>query len=213
GGGPLNEQQVGNIIEYIKSFQLTPEETRSAIEGELRSQLGLDEDEEIDYGDDEVGEALFNLGRSSGFAGGAYSCGRCHTRGWSINEASAQPSDADLDDYVGFPDGSGAYGFSLRYPVIPRQFLNIEELVDFIATGTEHGARYGQNGQGNGKMPGFGDNPNTVDSPDDGMMSPEMIEAIADYVRELGRTSGEEQPTGGGSGTSSSRTTTTTTER
>ena len=29
------------------------------------------------------GEALFNLGYNDGFAGGAYSCGRCHTKGWS----------------------------------------------------------------------------------------------------------------------------------
>ena len=40
--------------------------------------------------------------------GGAYACARCHTRGWSIIPDSVEPADADLSDYAGFPDGSGA---------------------------------------------------------------------------------------------------------
>ena len=32
------------------------------------------------------GEALFNMGYEDGFAGGAYSCGRCHTKGWSYDD-------------------------------------------------------------------------------------------------------------------------------
>ena len=35
------------------------------------------------------GEALFNLGLYDGFAGGAFSCGRCHTQGWSYGEPEA----------------------------------------------------------------------------------------------------------------------------
>ncbi len=31
-------------------------------------------------------------------------------------------------------------------------------------------------------MPGYGDNPNTIEVDDDGQVSVEMIEAIADYV-------------------------------
>jgi mono/diheme cytochrome c family protein len=45
-------------------------------------------------------------------------------------------------------------------------------MVDFLKNGSELGQRYGQQGQGSGKMPGFG-----------GMLTDEQIEAIVDYVR------------------------------
>ena len=44
---------------------------------------------------------------------------------------------------------------------------------------------YGQRGQGTGRMPGFGDNPNT-DEPEDGMFTEEMLDAITRYERSLG---------------------------
>lgn len=59
GGGPMNEQQVTDLIEYIKSIQLTAKEARAA-----SAALGTD------------GETLF----------GEY-CSRCHTKGWSYGEA------------------------------------------------------------------------------------------------------------------------------
>jgi mono/diheme cytochrome c family protein len=180
GGGPLTEQQLDNLIDYMYTITLSPEEARAEIEDELRSSLGLADDAPIDYGDLAVGEALFNLGRSSGFAGGAYSCGRCHTRGWSINQDTAEPEGVDLSEVVDYPDGSGAFGPSLRYPLVPQQFFTTEQLVDFITVGSEFGAAYGRNGQGSGHMPGFGENPND-DAEDDGMMTQEMIEAIVAY--------------------------------
>jgi mono/diheme cytochrome c family protein len=182
GGGPLNEQQIDNLIAYIGSIQLTSEESKANVEEALRARLGLEEDEEIDYDDPAVGEALFNLGRDDGFAGGAYACARCHTRGWSIDPDTKDPEDADISEFVDYPDGSGAFGPSLRYPEVPRQFLTTEGLVEFLTIGSERGIRYGQNGQGNGRMPGYGDNPNTVEVDDDGQVTQEMIEAIADYV-------------------------------
>src|SRR3546814_129362 len=91
GGGPLTEQQLENIIDYLASIQLTSDESKDAVETQLRTELGLGEDEEIDYTDLATGEALFNLGREDNFAGGAYACGRCHTRGWSIDAETAAP--------------------------------------------------------------------------------------------------------------------------
>jgi hypothetical protein len=44
---------------------------------------------------------------------------------------------------------------------------------------------YGQRGQGNGRMPGFGDNPNTEEE-DDGMFTDGMIRAVAEYEASLG---------------------------
>lgn len=188
GGGPLTEQQIDNIIDYLESIQISSDESKDAVETELRSQLALGEDDEIDYESLETGEALFNLGQESGFAGGAYACGRCHTRGWSIEAETAAPETADLADYIDYPDGSGAFGPSLRSGVIPRQFANIEELAEFLHVGTVDGEVYGQAGQGEqGQMPGFGDNPNTEDVDDDGMLTAEMIASVARYVESLGQ--------------------------
>jgi mono/diheme cytochrome c family protein len=185
GGGPLTTQQLDNIIHYLATIQLSHEESVEEVEGELRRSLGLEEGDDIDYTDLATGEALFNLGRDTGFAGGAYACGRCHTRGWSINAESAQPEDADLSLYVDYEDGSGAYGPQLR-GVVPRQFASVEALAEFLRVGSEDGVPYGLNGQGErGQMPGFGDNPNTEEA-DDGMMTMDMIMAIARYVESLG---------------------------
>jgi cytochrome c553 len=194
--GPLNEQQISNIVDYLASIQLEPEEAQRQAQVALAEQLGLLEEgetdeavvddalEQIDYGDPATGEALFTLEA----AGGAYACARCHTRGWSIiteGEGAIEPADADLSAVNGFPNGSGALGPNLTGGLIPRQFATPEELVAFITTGSINGEQYGNNGIGSGKMPGFGDNPNTEEVEGDGMMTPEMLEAIARYEASL----------------------------
>ena len=193
--GPLNEQQISDIVAYLDSIQLSPEEAQREAQVALAEELGLFEPgaddeaidealEEIDYSDTETGRALFNLET----AGGAYACARCHTRGWSIireGDDAVQPNNADLSDYAGFPDGSGALGPNLTGGLIPRQFASVDELVLFITTGSVVGEQYGNNGIGSGKMPGFGDNPNTENVENDGMMTQEMLEAIARYEASL----------------------------
>ena len=195
GGGPLTTQQIDELIAYIDSIQLSSDEAKTEVEEALRADLGLEEGAEIDYSDPATGEALFNLGMESGFAGGAYSCARCHTKGESFRYGAVEPEGTNLDDYTGFPDGTGAFGFSLTSGVIPRQFLSIEELVEFLTEGTEYGILYGQRGQGTGRMPGFGDNPDDDDDPHDdepgdGMFTDEMIEAVARYEASLGDSEG-----------------------
>jgi mono/diheme cytochrome c family protein len=195
GKGPLSPQQVSNLIDYLASIQLTPEEAqRQAAEG-LASELGvIDEDatdeeideaiEQIDYDDPATGEALFNLD----IAGGASACARCHTRGWSIiteGEDAVTPADADLSDYTGFPDGSGAFGPNLTGGLVPRDFATYTQLVEFVTTGSIRGEPYGTANIGSGMMPGFGDNPNTEEVEGDGMLTPEMIAAIARYEASL----------------------------
>ena len=185
GGGPLTEQQIGNLVAYLGDVAVSPTAAKTAAERELRATLGLSATEPIDYRDLATGEALFNLGRDTGFAGGAYSCGRCHTRGWSIQQSSAQPANADLAEYVDYPDGAGGYGPQLRNGLIPRQFTTALDLAEFLHRGAVRGQVYGNNGlSGDGMMPGFGDNPNT-DLADDGMLTADMIEAIARYVESL----------------------------
>jgi mono/diheme cytochrome c family protein len=194
--GPLNEQQVTNLVDYLESIQLSSDEAQRQVEEALVQDLGLVEEgagedeidaaiEDIDYDDPAVGEALFNLET----AGGAYACARCHTRGWSIiqeGDDAISPPDAPIQGvYVGFPDGSGAFGPNLTGGLIPRQFANYDELIAFVTTGSVNGEAYGNNGIGSGRMPGFGDNPNTEEVEGDGMMTPEMIAAIARYEANL----------------------------
>ena len=47
-------------------------------------------------------------------------------------------------------------------------------MIDFIKTGSVLGAKYGLQGQGSGRMPGFG-----------ALLTDEQIEAIVEYVRSL----------------------------
>ncbi|MEX2294509.1 MAG: cytochrome c [Acidimicrobiales bacterium] len=190
GGGPLTSQQLDELLAYLDSIQLTSDEAQAQVETEIRKSLRLPDDAPIDYTDPAVGQAIFNLGLDTGAAGGGYSCARCHTKGASIVEGSQQPANADLGDYAGLPDGSGAFGPSLQYPVVPRQFLTISDLVKFLHKGSEFGALYGQRGQGSGRMPGFGDNPNDP-ADNDGMFNEDMIRAVACYEASLG---GEDFP-------------------
>ena len=186
GGGPLTTQQIDELISYLGSIQLTAEEARAEVEKGLRETLDIPAGEEIDYDDPAVGEALFNLGLGDvSVASGAYSCARCHTKGASIVAGQEEPAGADLSEFVGFPPGSGAFGFSLRYPVVPRQFQTLQDLVEFLHEGTVANLLYGQRGQGSGRMPGFGDNPNTEDDDSDGQFTREMIEAVAVYEANL----------------------------
>jgi len=185
GGGPLTTQQIDELIAYIASIQLTSDAAKAEVEKALRADLDLGEDAEIDYDDPEVGQALFNLGMESGTAGGAYSCARCHTKGESFAYGPVEPEGKDLSDYTGFPDGSGAFGFNLTGGVIPRQFLTIADLIDFLHEGSEYSVLYGERGQGSGRMPGFGDNPNTEEIDGDGMFSSEMVCAVAKYEASL----------------------------
>jgi mono/diheme cytochrome c family protein len=156
GGGALNDQQLDNIIAYIKSIQITPEAAQEQATEALEVAM--------ESGDFETeGEALFNLGLNNGFAGGAYSCGRCHTQGWSYGEPEA--------------DGNGALGPNLTdvRSQFPGGAAGFAEQVEFVKTGSVKGLLYGVHGQGSGRMPGFGD-----------MLTTEQIQAVVEYERSLG---------------------------
>ncbi|MET0157866.1 MAG: c-type cytochrome [Acidimicrobiales bacterium] len=156
GGGALNDQQIGNLIAYLKTIQITPEEAQAAATDALADAMASGQYET-------EGEALFNLGLYDGFAGGAYSCGRCHTQGWSYGEPES--------------DGDGALGPNLT--AVRSQFpggaAGFQEQVDFVTEGSVKGVLYGVHGQGTGRMPGFDD-----------MLTDEQIQAIVEYERNLG---------------------------
>lgn len=166
GGGPLNPQQIDALIAYMKKLQIPREncivqgEDPLTCEGgtlpaEKQQEIQAAAERAVANGDAaSIGEALFSLELDSG----AYSCARCHTKGWSYGAPQVS--------------GGGALGPNLTGGSTQRQFPAESDMVDFIKNGSELGQRYGQQGQGSGKMPGFG-----------GMLTDEQIEAIVDYVR------------------------------
>ena len=91
---------------------------------------------------------------------GAYSCARCHTEGWSYQSP-------------GVP-GQGAFGWNLTGGSTNSHFPSEQDMINFVKSGSEIGARYGKQSQGTGRMPGFGS-----------LLTDEQIKAIVEYVRSL----------------------------
>ena len=168
GGGPMNDQQIETLISYLRSIQIErddcaegEEDTQVCASGHLPADVQADIDtlanasvEDGTYAS--YGEALFNLDLASG----AYSCARCHTPGWSWGEPGVS--------------GQGAFGWNLTGGRANTQFPVQEDMVAFIKAGSENGAKYGVQGQGSGRMPGFG-----------ALLTDEQIQAIVEYVRSL----------------------------
>lgn len=158
GNGPLNEQQIGDLIAYIDSIQLRGDEL-----DEEMALIAAEVDRSIEEGEFAgEGEALFNLGLNNGFAGGAYSCGRCHTSGWSYGQPGLE--------------GGGALGPNLRNveAQFPGGASGFASQLDFITVGSEIGVSYGAQGMGSGAMPAFG-----------GTYTEDQLRAVVDYERNL----------------------------
>ncbi|MEN8238355.1 MAG: c-type cytochrome [Actinomycetota bacterium] len=89
-------------------------------------------------------------------------CARCHTGGYSAGQAFEQGT------------GSGAWGPSLRDGRADIQFPAIEDQIAFVVSGSDNAVKYGVNGLGSGRMPGFGQ-----------VLSATDIELIVKYERSL----------------------------
>lgn len=87
-------------------------------------------------------------------------CARCHTAGYSAGPAFQQVQ------------ASGALGPSLRAGRSLTQFLDTEDMAEFVEKGSVSGEGYGVNGVGSGRMPGFGQ-----------VLSQEDVNLIVDYLR------------------------------
>ncbi len=173
GGGPMNEQQIDNLIEYMKSIQIPREECGEGeadaqffgeqlcesgrLPSSIQDEIEAAARKAVDDGDAaSYGEALFNLELGSG----AYSCARCHTQGWSFDDPGVT--------------GQGAYGWNLTGGSTNSHFNNESDMIAFIKGGSEFGKVYGNQGQGSGRMPAFG-----------AMLTDQQIEAVVEYVRSL----------------------------
>jgi mono/diheme cytochrome c family protein len=188
GGGPLTDQQLDDVIAYLYSIQLSSSDSQTAVQNELNLVCKPDAANNCTlYGTTDAakwktsGEALFNLGEYDSFAGGAYSCARCHTSGWSYS----QP---------GVSAGGGALGFNLTGGSELRQFETAAKQEEFVTIGSELGKPYGKGGIGDGQMPGWGLNPSAIDpktaqatgmNPSQTMYTQDQIAAVVAYERSL----------------------------
>ena len=104
-------------------------------------------------------------------------CARCHTKGWSVFD----PTEPNGTEMLGEPGGGGGAGGgigpNLRDGAMVRRFGDGETGFDlhqrFVTEGSNRNEAYGRNGQGSGKMPGFG-----------GMLTEDQIKAIVEYERD-----------------------------
>jgi len=168
GGGPMNDQQIQTVLSYLKSIQIPREDCTVATAdpricdgGHLpkakQDEITAEAQRLVAAGTySTLGEALFNLD----LGGGNYSCARCHTKGWSYGDPQIT--------------GGGALGPNLTGGSAVRQFPVKNDMMNFIKGGSEYGKRYGEQGQGSGRMPAFG-----------AMLTDEQVNAIVDYVRGL----------------------------
>jgi mono/diheme cytochrome c family protein len=168
GGGPMNDQQIQNLLEYLKSIQIPREECLAQVEDTRNCEGGhlpTANQQEIQAAAEQavadgryatLGEALFNLELASG----SYSCARCHTSGWSFGDPKVS--------------GQGAFGWNLTGGSTNVAFANEQDMIDFIKNGSEYGKQYGNQRQGSGRMPGFGN-----------LLTDAQIKAIVEYVRSL----------------------------
>jgi hypothetical protein len=70
--------------------------------------------------------------------------------------------------------GGGGLGPNITGGSEIRQFPSVKDNEDFICRGSELGKKYGQQGQGSGKMPGIC-----------GVYTDEQISAVVTYIRSL----------------------------
>jgi hypothetical protein len=103
---------VQNLVDYLQSIQISPQQAQQAAQGELTKMMAETNPDGTPKWKSE-GEALFNLGFDDGFAGGAYACARCHTQQWSYTYDYSQ---------VRSFSGCGAFGPSFCQGSVDRQF-------------------------------------------------------------------------------------------
>jgi mono/diheme cytochrome c family protein len=116
-------------------------------------------------------------------AQGAYSCARCHTKGWSYS-ATAVSDTAGVPLATVYSDGNGWFGPSLQGGATTRKFNTAATHEAFITVGSEKGKKYGNAGIGDGQMPGFGsriDDTAKVTYP--AILTEDQIKAVVAYER------------------------------
>jgi mono/diheme cytochrome c family protein len=212
GGGPLTTQQVDDIIAYLWSVQLKPEDLRKEVDDFVKGidpelyermlQVRESNQDVVPNGDVEavnanrlsradelkLGEILFN---NQSLAQGSYSCARCHVAGAPYGQAW-QP-------FLRLQYGSfGPSLVGIENEATEQQHFNL------VWNGMDEGKLYFSRRQGNPQMPGFGVNRNTgkeaegvPDFGPEGLLTPEEVWAIITYERNLSNDSTVKTPLAG----------------
>jgi mono/diheme cytochrome c family protein len=180
GGGPMNEQQIDNLIEYLHSVSITRDEARKRATDNAANELKRLQDPQaalvaakasVAAATEPTGkllaesqvselEAIIASGQQPSMGAALFNlnCARCHTAGWSFFEPEKP--------------GSGAMGPNLSN--VTHQFLNPQDQVDFVTDGKKPGEKYGRQGKATGRMPFFNQ-----------LLTKQQIQAIVDYERSL----------------------------
>lgn len=191
GGGAMNEQQIKNLIDYLQSVALTPEEAQAQVRDGLMARVteelavGVEDQDERSAIADEVeaafeaaatdGEALIELGVATSEADAAVKLGQLMFN----NEAAAGSYSCARCHTRGWsysrPDTSGGGAFGPRLWDVVSKFNDTEQLTTFLGEGCEEGKVYGRQSQcKSGQMPGFAST-----------YTQEQLEAVASYLATL----------------------------
>jgi mono/diheme cytochrome c family protein len=246
GGGPLTEQQIDDLVVYMRTIQLPEEKVAEdvmtgvvqqsralVLERNPRLQTTLDQAKakqaevtkefanapeprktqvldqakaNVKSAEDDItaavdafveristappnsadfrlyGQMLFDNPAGSG----QYNCARCHTKGWSYDGEDVKDRNGRPIFPLGLTAGGGWFGPNLTNGSTLRQFETPQTHIDFIDRGSRIGVKYGQYGQGSGRMPGFGARvDDSVDTTYAAILTPEQIAAIVAYERSL----------------------------
>jgi len=212
GGGPLTTQQVDNIIDYLWTVQVTPEQLHQTLDDAIKSiDEGLYErmmlvrqanEDVVPNGEvpavnadrlsraDELalGEIIFN---NQEIASGSYSCARCHVAGAAYGQGWEPFARLQKSNFG--PDLAGVQNLATE-----------QEHFDLVWNGMTPGVGYFSRKQGNPQMPAFGANPNTgqseqgvPDKGEGGMLSAEQVWAVVTYERNLTNDSTVKTPDAG----------------
>jgi len=157
GGGPANEQQIQDLLDYMFDNQVGPDEVITI----WRDRFEVQRADAANDGKSD-GQVLYEL-----------NCARCHTPQFSARGFQEQPTGASVEILAG-QDGAGGYGRPLSKASLLEQFPDPADQIDFVSSGAKQDVPYGTRGLGTYGMPGFGT-----------FLTDTEIEAIVMYVRTL----------------------------
>ena len=129
GGGPLPEQPVEDLVNFLQSITISPDEARKR--NTERAQKIMADNPGISEG-----QALF-MG----------ACARCHTKGWSYGDPGPMGGGGAFGPNL-------TNGVTQRQ--FPPLGGGVAKHVEFVTTGSDFQKTYGSQGIGSGRMPGFG---------------------------------------------------------
>ena len=159
GGGPLNDQEIDDLVAWLWRERLSDEEAQERAAARLAAELRLPA----------------NAGRSEGAVLFDLHCARCHTPRWPGRGPVQLPNNGGTIEVLPGPAGAGRYGPPLNSVSLERLFPDIEDHISFISDGAADNVPFGEFARlGNYGMPGFGR-----------VLSEDEIQAIAEYERSL----------------------------